>query len=240
MVDQPIGILCALKDEIAKILELINDPVEESVGRRIYIKGTINGKKVVAVYSAWGKVAVAVTALTLIRQFNVSKIVMIGVAGALQSQVKVGDIIISKNLFQHDFDPRPSEKRFVLPILNVAHLPANEELIKVAKHTIEKVLPNLKPFKDQINCYESDIATGDRIVTTIEARQEIHNLLPSTYCVDMESAALAQVCLEEKIPFVVIRGISDDLISLKFEFQYIRDHWQDNAKIIINEMMNYI
>ena len=237
MSQQPIAILCALEDEIARILEIIKDPITEVVGRRTFIRGTINGKEVVAAYSSWGKVAVAVTALTLIRHFKVSKIVMIGVAGALQSQVKVGDIIISKNLFQHDFDPRPSEKRFVLPILNVATLPADEELIKAAKNTIERVLPNLKPFKDQINCYEGDIATGDRIVTTREARQEIHNLLPSTYCVDMESAALAQVCLEEHIPFVVIRGISDDLFSLKFEFQYIRDHWQDNAKIIIEKLI---
>ena len=114
-----IGIIGAMEEEIQLFkndLEIIS---EETIGMRKYYTGRLFGKDIVLVFSRWGKVAAASTVTTLIQKFQVDLVLFTGVAGAVNSKLNVGDIIISKNLIQHDMDVTalPGFKKFEIPLL---------------------------------------------------------------------------------------------------------------------------
>ena len=131
----------------------------------------------------------------------------------------VGDIVISKRLVQHDLDARPIISRFELPLLNRIYVDSDPELSELAGKAVSNLLARgvermvgeeaVKEFNLAPALYFGDIASGDQFVNSDEKRREILSLLPEVQCVEMEGAAVAQVCLEFGIPFTVIRTISD-------------------------------
>jgi adenosylhomocysteine nucleosidase len=216
-----IGIMGAMPEEIDGLLQLIDHPVVHTIGMRNYYTGTINNHAVVVVFSRWGKVAAATTVSTLILKFNVTQILFTGVAGAISHKLNVGDVVVADRLFMHDMDARPLLPKFEIPLLGLSHFQTPEWEREMAVEAVSKLIDDetlhglftndqLALFgitKPQLYC--GDIASGDQFFSSHAQKEELKDLLPSVLCVEMEGAAVAQVCHENDIPCTIIRTISD-------------------------------
>src|SRR6478736_9802342 len=101
-----IGIMGAMPEEIDGVVALLSNRKELTAGRRTYYSGQINSVDTVVVFSRGGKVAAATTVSTLIHEFKITELLFTGVAGAIHSDLKIGDIVLGKRLIQHDMDAR--------------------------------------------------------------------------------------------------------------------------------------
>lgn len=217
-----IGILGAMPEEISGIVSLLKDKKEVVKGMRIYYLGTINNVEVVVVFSRWGKVASATTVTHLIVEFGITELIFTGVAGAVNSNLKIGDIVIASGLIQHDLDARPIMNRFEIPLLGKTILCSPTVMLDMAIESICELvnsgcLIHLISQKQQDifslsnpKVVVGQIASGDCFFASDADKQNLLTILPDVLCVEMEGAAVAQVCFEYNIPFVVIRTISDE------------------------------
>lgn len=214
-----IGILGAMAQEIDEVKALLTEKTIVSIANREFVVGKIGTVRCVVAFSKWGKVAASITATLLIQEFAVTDLIFIGTAGALAEGLKVGDIIISNRLVQHDLDARPIISRFEIPLLSRIYINSNPDLTELAGHAIGKLLDKgvqhivgdeaVKEFNLAPTIHFGDIASGDQFINSEAKRNEILSQLPDVLCVEMEGAAVAQVCLEFNTPFTVIRTISD-------------------------------
>ena len=217
--DRTIGILGAMAQEIDEVKGLLKDKTVVNIANREFVVGKIDGTACVVAFSKWGKVAATITATLLIQEFGVTDLIFVGTAGALADGLKVGDIVVSRRLVQHDLDARPIISRFELPLLNRVYVGSDYALSELAGRAISNLIEKgvagvvgeeaVKEFGLAPKLHFGDIASGDQFVSSDEKRQEILGLLPEVLCVEMEGAAVAQVCLEFGTPFTVIRTISD-------------------------------
>ena len=217
--DRTIGILGAMAEEIDEVKALLTNKTVVKIANREFVVGKINGIACVVAFSKWGKVAATITATLLIQEFGVTDLFFIGTAGALADGLKVGDIVISKRLVQHDLDARPIISRFELPLLNRIYVDSDPALTELAGRAVSNLLAQgvehmvgeeaVEEFNLAPTLYFGDIASGDQFINSDAKRNEIMGLLPEVLCVEMEGAAVAQVCLEFGTPFTVIRTISD-------------------------------
>ena len=150
------------------------------------------------VISGVGKVNAARTTQILIDKFDTKYIINVGSAGALNDNLKIGDIVIGSKLVQHDFDVTAfgHEKGYISEIGKFFE--SDSKIIKKSK--------NVKI--DNINIVIGTIASGDIFCTDIKMKENIRNKFNAD-CIEMEGAAIAQVCCLSKIPFIIIRSISD-------------------------------
>ena len=244
MSDECIGIMAAMPEEIEGVVKLIEHPKEVSIGNRIYTKGTIENKKVVVVFSRWGKVAAASTVTTLIDMFNVNKIIFTGIAGALQEDLNVGDLVIASRCVFHDMDTRPLNERYVVPLLDKKYfeLDCDDSILHLLKNTFS--LENLLIYVNEkwietfslhsVKVIKGSIASGDQFVNSELARNEIISNLPDVVCVEMEGAAVAQVCYEHNVSCLLIRTISDNANnSAAVDFEPFAKHVASNYSVAI-------
>ena len=196
-----IGIIAALDEEIETIKELMKDINIKHIYELQFILGTINSKNVVLVKCGVGKVNAARVAQILIHNFDLEYIINVGTAGGLNENIEIGDIVIGEKLVQHDFDVTAAghEKGYITDIGKYFY--SDKELIKKAKTTIEKI-------DEEFNGIIGTIATGDIFVQDIKIKEEIIKEFNAD-CTEMEGAAIAQICVLDKVPFLVIRAISD-------------------------------
>jgi adenosylhomocysteine nucleosidase len=212
-----IAIVSAMQEEIQALLNELKDITTTVKGMRKYYTGTLFNKKVVLVFSRWGKVASAATTTQLINDFNVKEIIFTGVAGAIKNHLNIGDIVIGKNLYQHDMDASPLFEQFEIPLLNKKYLATKnssnllEATAKFTNNYNSYISTNLaQEFNiNKPTIVHGDIASGDQFITSTDKITKLNQLLPSTVCVEMEGAAVAQVCFEYQVPFSIIRIISD-------------------------------
>ncbi|WP_281323225.1 5'-methylthioadenosine/adenosylhomocysteine nucleosidase [Flavobacterium aestivum] len=216
-----IGILGAMPEEINGIVSLLKDKQEIVKGMRTYYVGTINDIEVVVVFSRWGKVASATTVTHLIVEFGISQLYFIGVAGSVSLDLAIGDIVVASSLVQHDMDARPIVKQFEIPLLGKVELYPPKELLERSFYEMKKLessssLLQLISMEQQENFSISNpkvflgkIASGDKFFANNNEKESLLKLLPDVLCVEMEGAAVAQVCFEYNIPYVIIRTISD-------------------------------
>ena len=217
-----IGILGAMPEEINGIVSLLKGKTEVVKGMRTYYLGTINNIEVVVVFSRWGKVASATTVTHLIVEFGITELFFTGVAGAIHPDLNIGDIIVANSLIQHDLDARPIMKRFEIPLLEKIILCPPKEMLDKAVESIDELIrdenlihllsPNQREKFSLSNpkMVVGQIASGDRFFASHEDKENLLVMLPEVLCVEMEGAAVAQVCFEYNIPYVIIRTISDE------------------------------
>ena len=210
-----------MREEIASlVVELGTTDDTIHTGMRAYHRGRLWGMPVVLVFSRWGKVAASSTATHLIAQFGVDEIIFTGVAGAVDPDLNVGDVVIAGNLYQHDMDARPMFMRHEIPLLAMTTLetdPRHRQLaLDATKHFLTHELHScisadlLTEFHiDKPKVVEEDIASGDKFFAKEEDLDELRNRLPTVACIEIEGAAVAQVCHDHGVPFLVIRTISD-------------------------------
>lgn len=211
----------AMPEEINGVVELLSNSQEFHRGKRIYYTGTLNGIKAVVVFSRWGKVAAATTISNLILEFKITELIFTGVAGAVNHTLRIGDIVIAKRLIQHDMDARPLMPQFEIPLLNKTWLQSDDAEVMKATQAVIKLIKTkqlhhvikdeeLAAFKIQApQLIVGDIASGDKFFSNSADKEALLQLLPSVLCVEMEGAAVAQVCFEYALPFTIIRTISD-------------------------------
>ncbi len=211
-----------MHDELKRIVSLLTDVNEETVGHKTVYVGRLNQKAVVLVFSGWGKVASASTATMLIERYQISELIFTGVAGAIASQLEIGDIVIGKSFVQHDMDCAEmlGIQKFEIPLLSLTEITATKEECELAVRAAENYLKqDLKQFVNKhelINLgvkepkiYTGLIATGDQFIHLEEQQKLLLSAFPDLLAVEMEGAAVAQVAYEYSLPFSVIRIISD-------------------------------
>ncbi len=216
-----IGIIGAMPEEINDIVRLLSDKKEIITGMRTYYSGKINDISTVVVFSRWGKVAAAATVSTLISEFHITELIFTGVAGAISPELRIGDIVIGKRFIHHDMDARPIVPQYEIPQLNITYIECQKPQIERVFNAVNDLLTyehlhkvissdELKQFGiTQPKVTIGDIASGDKFFSDDSAKQKLHESLPDVLCVEMEGAAVAQVCYEFNIPFTIIRTISD-------------------------------
>lgn len=214
-----IGIMGAMLEEIELLKDEMTLRAETVHGDRSYYQGTLYGKDVVLVFSKYGKVASSVTTTVLIHEFKITSLVFTGVAASLQDAVKIGDLVISNQLYQYDMDCRPLFKKYEIPFCGKTYFEADKSLVEQSREAAQITLEDLKELVPQatrnnlkINTprvHIGTIASGDRFVTTSNCDDKFLHDKKETLALEMEGASVAQVCSDYKIPFVVIRTISD-------------------------------
>ena len=218
-----IAVLGAMSEEILAIKQLMTDvKVVKSHGYD-FIVGQINNKAVVVTLSGVGKVASAISVTLLNTLFSIKSLVFTGIAGAVNSELNIGDIVISENLFQYDVDARPNFPIYEIPFFEKAIFPVQKKLVNKATTAIELLLKD-KKFNSSINSENINInapkyikgviGSGDKFITKSTITKSIDQMLFDQYqlhldCIEMEGAAVAQCCYQFNTPFVVIRIISD-------------------------------
>jgi adenosylhomocysteine nucleosidase len=212
-----VGIIGAMHEEVASLLREMQVLEMEEQGGRVFYGGILYGVEVVLVFSRWGKVAAATTATQLIIDFEVDKILFTGIAGGLAVHLKIGDVVVGDRFYQHDMDASPMMDKYEIPLVGQKYFQSDKDDVLKARGAVERFLrseslffQNLKQLGIQYpNVYVGDMASGDLFVSSESKRNAILEGLPSVLCVDMESAAVAQVCYDFEIPLLVIRSISD-------------------------------
>jgi len=193
-----IGVVVALKEEIEPLVEAMNHVQASKWGKRPIYEGVIGNCQVVAVAGGVGKVKAAATTQHLIDRFSVEAVICTGVAGAVNPGLEIGDIVISERAVQHDFDPGDPD---VLKKLRKRWLKADRGLVKLAVEAGKDL-----GFEHRIHL--GRVLTGDQAIVTQERRQWLWKKFHGD-CVEMEGAAVAQVCHMNGIPFLILRAISD-------------------------------
>ena len=197
-----VGIIVAMQEELEEILNIMNNIEEKEIYEISFISGKIEDTEVVVVKSGVGKVNAARTTQILIDKLNVKSVINVGSAGALNPFLNIGDIVIADKLIQHDFDITAfdHDKGYITGVGDYIY--SNDELVKKLQNTVNKI--ENKAYK----VITGVIASGDIFCTDINMKNKIYSKF-NAECVEMEGAAIAQVCYLDKIPFVVLRSISD-------------------------------
>lgn len=197
-----IGIIAAMEEEMQQIKEIMEGISEKKIYNLTFYIGTISQKECILVECGIGKVNAARTTQILIDNFDIEYIVNVGTAGATSTELNTTDVVIADKLIQHDFDITA----FGHPkgyISNVGlYLESDTQLMK----KMEKAIKNLENIDFKI--LVGTIASGDIFCTDIKMKEKIRNKFEAN-AIEMEGAAIAQVCKLDDIPFIVIRGISD-------------------------------
>ncbi len=213
------GIMSALHEELAAVLaDMPNEQRVKVAGRDFWV-GHWQGHAVVAVLSRIGKVAAATTATVMLERFGVGALVFTGVAGGLGPQVRVGDVVVANGLVQHDMDASPLFPRHEVPLYgravfdSDAHLSgalatAAQQVLQVPeRHLGSATLAQFHLHAPQV--HRGLLVSGDRFVSTTAESEALRSALPTALAVEMEGAAVAQVCLDYGVPFAAVRAISD-------------------------------
>ena len=218
-VESPLAIVAALHEEIAGLLERMPDELRERHAGRDFWRGHLHGQPVVLVLCGIGKVAAATTAALLVERYRVGRIVFTGVAGGLGPGVRVGDVVLARQFLQHDMDASPLFPRHEVPGHGRSRFDADPLLtdgLELACERMLSVLPTqLPPATVQAfglqapRLHQGLLLSGDRFVATTAECRALQAELPDALAVEMEGAAMAQVCHDLGVPLAVVRTISD-------------------------------
>ncbi len=197
-----IGIIFAMYEELNSFLENVKVTNMEKIYELDFYETIINNNKCILVESGVGKVNASRTTQILIDKYDVDYVFNVGVAGGVDEKLNVGDIVIGDKLIQHDFDITAfnHEKGFITGVGD--YLCSDIGLIEKFKNTAN-ILAN-----NEYKITKGVIASGDIFCTEIKMKEKIFSKF-NAQCVEMEGAAIAQVCYLDKVPFIVIRSISD-------------------------------
>lgn len=197
-----IGIIGAMDEEIALLKKEMK--IEEKVNKAgmEFCIGKLEGQDVVVVRSGIGKVNAADCAQILISEFETTAVINTGCAGAINENLNVGDTVISTNLMEHDFDTtifgnKPGE----IPRMESSVFEADKNLIEVA-------FKASKEINDKHNTIKGKIVSGDQFISSKNQKERLDKIFQADSA-EMEGASIAHTCVNNNVPFVIIRSMSD-------------------------------
>ncbi len=230
MTKQPIGIIGAMDEEISMYLKNLQDKKEKKWNIFTFYEGTMQGKNVVIVKSGVGKVFAAMVCQKLIDEYKVSSVIFTGVGGSLNNSLDIGDVVVSTDSCHHDFDAQPlGFKRGQISYTDYRFFIAEKKLVELA----------LSAKLEGHKIIAGRILTGDQFMTHKD-KQDKKYLFDELHgdCIEMEGAAVAQVCTMNNIPHIIIRSVSDKADgSAVADYDQFRFIVGENSFRIVNLMM---
>ena len=197
-----LGIIGAMDEEVAKVKEEMQDVEVLSRASMDFYKGVINGHSAVVVRSGIGKVNAAMCAQILVDEYEVDAIINTGIAGSLDAAIDIGDIVLSTDTLEHDMDAVTFGYPLgQIPRMDTLSFEADARLREIAKEACEKVNPEIKVF-------EGRVVSGDQFVSDKNKKKWLVDNFAGS-CTEMEGAAIAHAAYLNKVPFLIIRAISD-------------------------------
>ena len=213
-----LALMGALPEELDGLRRSLQQAKLQHHAGREFHTGRLEGHDVVLVLSRIGKVAAATTATLLIEHFGAEAIVFTGVAGGLASFAAVGDIVVARELLQHDLDVSPLFPRHEVPFSGRSRFPTDapmsDVLAAAARDALEVERIGLAASLASLGIaapavHEGLVISGDRCVSTALESAALRAELPDALAVEMGGAAVAQVCHDCDLPFAVLCTVSD-------------------------------
>ncbi len=229
-----IGIIGAMEEEVTSLKESLQDSKTTTIAGMEFFEGKLEGEDVVVVQCGMGKVNAGICANTLINQFDCSKVINTGVAGSLDNQIDIGDIVVSTDACQHDFTVEAiGFKKGEIPYTGLSAFPADEAMRKEAVEAVHAAVPDVQAF-------EGRVCTGDQFVSSKEQKETIKAGFGGMCC-EMEGGAIAQVCYLNDTPFVIIRAISDKADdSEEVSYEVFKKDAAENCASVVRYMIAHI
>lgn len=197
-----IGIIGAMDEEVIKLKDCLTDVTIKNIASMEFFEGKLSDKDVVVVRSGIGKVNAAICAQILADIYHVDAIINTGIAGSLNADINIGDIVLSEDALQHDVDAVAfGYDVSVIPRMETSLFRADQRLIDIAKSACED---NIK----DINVYVGRIVSGDQFISDKDKKDYLIKTFNGD-CTEMEGAAIAHAAYLNNIPFLIIRAISD-------------------------------
>ncbi|MCE9541947.1 MAG: 5'-methylthioadenosine/adenosylhomocysteine nucleosidase [Verrucomicrobia bacterium] len=204
------GIIAAMESEIRDLSATLEHERTERIAGREIRYGQLEGQPVALILCGCGKVNAAHSATLLACHAGVSRILLTGISGALAEGLNVGDIVIGDSFVQHDMDARPLFPLHQIPFEGFSVIEACPDLRHLLSDAGRAMLATKRPLGlENAALFEGLVVSGDQFLSSNEARERVLESLPRASCVDMESAAVAQVCRTADLPLGVMRVISD-------------------------------
>jgi adenosylhomocysteine nucleosidase len=228
-----IGIIGAMESEVNSLKETMHVTRRETKAGMEFCEGNYGTMNAVVVQSGMGKVHAAICAQILVDDFAVTHIINTGVAGSLNEKLDIGDILVSVDAVQHDFTVEAiGFKKGEIPYTGQVAFAADKELRQKAVQAVRTVLP-------QVRAVEGRVCSGDQFVSSQKAKNRIVSAFDGD-CVEMEGAAVAQVCYVNKIPFIILRAISDKADeSSPVSFDEFEKHAAKNSASLVQFILDH-
>lgn len=194
------GIICAMDEELAILKEALSGEETKHYGNADYYLGTIHGQTLVIVKSGIGKVQAGITTSTLINEFHVDAVINSGSAGGIGEGLSVGDIVVSIETAYHDVDVTTSGYQ-------MGQLPGFPARFKASEELADKIVKAAQ--QSGVTAHKGLIVSGDQFIADSNKIAQIKHNFPDALCSEMEGAAVGQVAYQNKVPYAVIRAMSD-------------------------------
>lgn len=229
-----LGIIGAMDEEIAKLVDDMDDIELTDIASMQFYKGKLKKKDVVVVRSGIGKVNGAVCTQILCDIFKVDGVINTGIAGSLNADIDIGDIVLATDAIQHDMDATGfGYDPGIIPRMETSVFKADEKMRKAAHSICNKVNPD-------IHVFEGRVVSGDQFISDREKKEFILENFHG-YCTEMEGAAIAQAAYLNNIPFLIIRAISDKADnSATMDYPAFEAQAIENTVRLLKELVNNI
>lgn len=196
-----LGIIGAMQIEVETLRGQLQNATEKTIAGSVFYEGELEGMSVVIVQCGVGKVNAALCAQILCTAYGVTHIVNTGIAGSLCAELDIGDMVVSEDAMYHDFDcVHFGYEMGKVPGMDTVAFPADREMMEFAFAAAECVNPG--------HTRTGRIASGDLFVAEKAAKERIISVT-GALCTEMEGAAIAHAAYRNKVPFVILRAISD-------------------------------
>lgn len=222
-----IVIICAMQEEFNEVVKLMDEPIFSELSYFKIAKGSIENKSCTLALCGVGKVHAAICTQSLIMKFNPSLILNVGVAGAIDPELKISDGVIAEALIQHDFDISAFPNRKKGEISGIGSVE-----IKTTPWVREKLLKCSEEIPES-KFYSGVILTGDQFINSKEKISSLKKEFGGLAC-EMEAGSIAQTCFLAKVPFGIIRTISDsaDNSSHVDFYSFLKKSSENAAKLL--------
>lgn len=195
-----IGIIGAMDIEVDALIASMNNTEEKIISSVRFVKGELFGRNIVIAKCGIGKVFAAICAQTMILEYKPSVIINTGVAGSLEKGLNVLDVAVATSVVQHDMDTSAiGDPRGLISGINIIYIDACKNVSSALKKAAKSISCTVK---------EGIIASGDKFMADSQEKANINREFGAIAC-EMEGASIGQVCYVNKVPFGILRTISD-------------------------------
>jgi len=229
-----IGIIGAMEEEVKRLKDLMQNVSISKIASMDFYEGNLDKASLVVVRSGIGKVNAAICTQILIDRFGIDLVINTGVAGSLRNEIDIADIVLSTDALQHDMDATGfGYKVGEIPQMEKSVFEADKDLIALAEKVCKEVLPSLGVHKGRI-------VSGDQFISDTNKKEWLLKTFDG-YCTEMEGAAIAQTAYLNRIPFLIIRAVSDKADhSAEIAFNEFEAIAIDNSIKLLTELVKRI